>query len=176
MKHALVVGGSGMLAKTSLWLADNGYTVSVIGRNSSKLSKLIEMSKNIIPISVDYYNESLFRSEIHNSITTRGSYDVVVAWIHSIEKRIIDIISSEIRKTTDKEWSLFHVLGSSENLEEILREIDPIENYEYHQVQLGFIFENNKSRWLTHDEISNGVINCISSNSKKYEASRIQER
>lgn len=31
MKHALVIGGSGMLAKVSLWLAENGYTVSVIG-------------------------------------------------------------------------------------------------------------------------------------------------
>lgn len=168
MKHALVVGGSGMLAKTSLWLADNSYKVSVIGRNSRKLSKLTDASKNIIPISVDYYNERLFSSAIHNSITTYGPYNLVDAWIHSNSRQIIDAISSEIRKITNKEWSLFHVLGSSSNLEDILREMDYIENCDYHQVQLGFIIENNKSRWLTHDEISNGVINCIRSNSKKY--------
>lgn len=68
MKHALVIGGSGMLANTSLWLANEGFTVSVIGRDNHKLIKLTGMSKNIIPISVDYYNERLFSSEIHNSI------------------------------------------------------------------------------------------------------------
>ncbi|UVI33105.1 short-chain dehydrogenase [Paenibacillus spongiae] len=166
MKHALVVGGSGMLAKTSIWLADNGYKVSVIGRDRYKLNKLSEMSDNIIPISVDYYNERLFRSNIRNAITTNGSYDLVVAWIHSKEREVIDMISSEI--TTVKEWSLFHVLGSSSNLENILNEINYSENCDYHQVQLGFVIENNKSRWLTHDEISNGVINCIRTNAKKY--------
>ncbi|XEC96614.1 short-chain dehydrogenase [Paenibacillus tarimensis] len=168
MKHALVVGGSGMLKKTSLWLADNSYIVSVIGRNIQKLSKLSDMSKNIIPISVDYYNESLFRSEVNNSIARNGPYDLVIAWIHSNEKQIIDIIYSEIRNISNKEWRLFHVLGSNSNLEDTLREIDYIESCEYHQVQLGFIIENYKSRWLTHDEISNGVINCINTNSKKY--------
>lgn len=168
MKHALIVGGSGMLAKTSLWLADNGYLVSVVGRNIYKLKRLSDSSKNIIPISVNYYNESQFRSEINKSINTNGTYEIVVAWIHSNEKNVIDIISNEIRDISNTKWRLFHVLGSSSNLEEILREIDDIENCDYHQVQLGFISENDKSRWLTHDEISDGVINCISTNSKKY--------
>ncbi|MFG6117687.1 hypothetical protein [Thalassobacillus sp. B23F22_16] len=30
MKHGLVVGGTGMLAETTLWLADQGYHVSVV--------------------------------------------------------------------------------------------------------------------------------------------------
>lgn len=168
MKHALVVGGSGMLAKTSLWLADNGYLVSVVGRDIQKLKRLSDSSKHIIPISVDYHNKSQLRSEINKSINSNGTYEIVVAWVHNNEKQIIDIINNEIRDLSDKEWRLFHVLGSSSNLEEILQEIGDIENCEYHQVQLGFIIENDKSRWLTHDEISNGVINCISTNSKKY--------
>ncbi|WP_063480192.1 hypothetical protein [Paenibacillus glucanolyticus] len=168
MKHALVIGGSGILANTSLWLADEGFTVSVIGRDNHKLSKLTGMSKNIIPISVDYYNERLFSSEIHNSITTNGPYDLVVRWIHNNDKQIIDTISSEIRKVTNEGWNLFHILGSNSNLEDIRSKMDYIENCDYHQIQLGFIMENDKSRWLTHDEISNGVINGIKSNSKKY--------
>jgi hypothetical protein len=33
MRHALVIGGSGMLAGASLWLARQGREVTVIGRN-----------------------------------------------------------------------------------------------------------------------------------------------
>lgn len=69
---------------------------------------------------------------------------------------------------TDKEWSLYHVLGSNENLKEIKREIIEINNCDYHQVQLGFIIENNRSRWLTNEEISNGVINCIEVKSERF--------
>jgi len=168
MKHALVVGGSGMLAKTSLWLAETGYNVSVIGRNMNKLGVLAGMNKNINPISVDYNNEGLFRTVLNDSIHSNGPYDLVVAWIHSDDKSIIQMINSENNKHSHKRWSLVHVLGSRANLEEITREIDFIENCDYYQVQLGFINENNQSRWLTHDEISNGVINCIKSKTKQY--------
>ncbi|WP_211316774.1 hypothetical protein [Oceanobacillus arenosus] len=34
-------------------------------------------------------------------------------------------------------------------------------NCQYHQVQLGFIIEKDHSRWLTNEEISNGVIEAI---------------
>ncbi|MGY3190168.1 hypothetical protein ACVWXS_004902 [Lysinibacillus sp. TE18511] len=34
MRHALVVGGTGMLSGVSLWLLNQGYHVSIIARNS----------------------------------------------------------------------------------------------------------------------------------------------
>ncbi|MGG3280095.1 short-chain dehydrogenase [Paenibacillus solani] len=168
MKHALVIGGTGMLAKTSIWLTDNGYKVSVVGRDRYKLNKLAEDNENIICISVDYNNEKQFRSEIHNSIAANGPYDAVVAWIHHDDEKIIDIVSHEISKVSNNEWSLFHVLGSSSNLQEIMKELGNIKNCRYHQVQLGFVIENNISRWLTDDEISKGVINAIKFNKKTY--------
>jgi hypothetical protein len=168
MKHALVVGGSGMLAKTSLWLAENGYKVSVIGRNQQNLRKLIDINPDIIPISVDYNHERQFRSCINNSVASQGPYESVVAWIHNNDKKIIQIIESEIRRTSSMEWSLYHVLGSSSNLEDIRKELASIENCKYHQIQLGFIIENSQSRWLTNDEISDGVIYGIRSKLKKH--------
>lgn len=166
MKHVLVIGGTGMLAKTSIWLNDNDYKVSVVGRDQHKLKKLAEDNENIICISVDYNNEKQFRSEIHNSIAAHGPYETVVAWIHNDDEKIIDIVSHEINRVSNNEWSLFHVLGSSSNLQEIMNELGNIKNCRYHQVQLGFVIENNISRWLTHDEISEGVIHAIKSNQK----------
>ncbi|XID94895.1 short-chain dehydrogenase [Paenibacillaceae bacterium WGS1546] len=135
--NALVVGGSGMLAQTSLWLAEHGYTVSVIGRNPQKLGKLADKNQNILPISVDYNHQELLCNRLQKSILSSGPFDVIVAWIHSNEKQIIHTISSENNQHARNRWSLFH------------------------QIQLGFMIEHNRSRWLTHDEISTGVINAI---------------
>lgn len=83
MKHALVVGGSRMLSKVTLWLASNGYRVSVIGRSMEKLNKLTEYNKQVIPVSVDYYDKNRLTEKIQQSISSNGPYNIVVAWIHS---------------------------------------------------------------------------------------------
>ena len=36
MEHALVIGGTGMLAKVAIYLAEKDYHVSVVGRNYEK--------------------------------------------------------------------------------------------------------------------------------------------
>jgi len=167
MKHALVVGGSGMLAEVSLWLADQGYTVSVIGRTRSKMKKLTEASQRVMPMLVDYDDEALLKSEIQKSIAAHGAYHTVVAWIHRNDGNIIRIVCDEIRSVSDRKWSLYHILGSRSNLDDIAKEIGEIPNCAVHQIQLGFIIENETSRWLTHEEISNGVINSIVSSAKR---------
>jgi NADP-dependent 3-hydroxy acid dehydrogenase YdfG len=162
MKNALVVGGSGMLAKTSLWLASNDYVVSVVGRNVNKLSRLTDKSENIFPVAVDYTNYIDFRAAIHESITINGAYDLVVAWIHTNGGKVLNIISNEVGLVSEKEWNLYHVIGSRGNLNEIKERIHgSLEKCRYHQIQLGFIIEHNHSRWLKNDEISSGVINAI---------------
>jgi hypothetical protein len=58
-------------------------------------------------------------------------------------------------------------LGSSDKIEEISFNFNENKNYEYHQIHLGFVIDGNKSRWLTHQEISDGVIRCIRMNTRK---------
>lgn len=168
MKHALVIGGSGMLAQASLWLANNGYFVSVIGRNMQKLNRLCEKSDYMIPISVDYYDEHLLTDKIKQSIKVHGPYDLVIAWIHSHEKQIIQWVSNEINQANNDVWRLFHVLGSSSNIEHMMQEMIDLEKGRYHQIQLGFIIEGQHSRWLTHEEISSGVIKSVRENLKQH--------
>ena len=45
MKHALVVGGTGMLSNVVLWLIAEGYQVSVIARDAGRMNRLIEKIK-----------------------------------------------------------------------------------------------------------------------------------
>ncbi|MEI3614974.1 hypothetical protein [Pseudogracilibacillus sp. SO30301A] len=70
MKHALVIGGTGMLSGVSLWLLDQGYHVSVIARNANRMKNLIEKTNlkcNITPILVDYTKDD----ELHSKYRQR---------------------------------------------------------------------------------------------------------
>ncbi|RDW16673.1 short-chain dehydrogenase [Oceanobacillus chungangensis] len=163
MKHALIIGGTGMLSTVSLWLLDNGYYVSIIARNSGRMERLIEKTNfkgHVTPIFVDYTNSKDLQEKVRHAIKENGSIDLVVAWIHSIAEDALPTIAEVVSKQRN-EWDLFHVLGSSSNLETIKRKASVPINCIYHQVQLGFVIEGNHSRWLTNQEISNGVIEAI---------------
>ncbi|MBL5768337.1 MULTISPECIES: short-chain dehydrogenase [Heyndrickxia] len=164
MKHALVVGGTGMLSNTSLWLMSKGYQVSVIGRNVNRMEGLISRSIDrslIIPILVDYSDVALLKRNLRQAIERNGPIELVIAWIHSYAENALEIISKEVSHWNEGTWSLFHVLGSSRNLSEIKSEINVFDSCRYHQVQVGFVIENGHSRWLTNEEISQGVIDSV---------------
>ncbi|RKL65401.1 short-chain dehydrogenase [Salipaludibacillus neizhouensis] len=166
MKHALVVGGIGMLSNVSLWLADNGYRVSVIARNPIKMAQLIEKAstkKQITPLLVDYKNGFELRDQLKQSIQVNGGIDIVIAWIHSDAEDALEIIGNDV-STSIETWDLYHICGSSSDLEEIKRNDIAPDGCQYHQVQLGFVVEDNHSRWLTNQEISTGVIEAIKKN------------
>lgn len=163
MQHALVVGGTGMLADTSLWLVSQGYHVSVIGRNRGRMGQLIGRSTNqsqMTPILVDYNDDFQLIQALKSSVEINGPIQLVVAWIHSYAERALQLISQEIAQSNES-WKLFHVLGSSTNLTEMKEEVKIPDSCQYHQVQLGFVIENGHSRWLTNKEISQGVIEAI---------------
>jgi hypothetical protein len=164
MKHALVIGGTGMLANVSLWLVNEGYHVSVIGRNSKRMNKLISLSKDesfITPILVDYNHDYELREQLDISIKENGQFDIVIAWIHTIGKNVLKNVISQDFSGSNHPWKLLHVLGSGSNLEDVKMQVTMEANCLYRQVQLGFVIEGETSRWLTDEEISNGVIESI---------------
>lgn len=75
MAHALVIGGTGMLADTTLWLVKNGYDVSVIGRNANRMECFISKSSNPsrgTPILVDYLDIALLKEKLEETIAHNG--------------------------------------------------------------------------------------------------------
>lgn len=166
MKHALVVGGSGMLSGTVGWLVKEGYHVSVVGRTKRKMKNVLKY-KNVSPLYLEYNDSKALKSAIKGTIVENGPIELVIAWIHSHAKQALhDAISivTEYQKKVD----LYHVVGSTTNLEKVKNEITAPRNSVYYQVQLGAIKEDSSSRWLTSEEISEGVIEAVKNQRKTY--------
>jgi len=167
MSHALIIGGSGMLKETSIWVAINYDYVTVIGRSKKKMDSLINQCNNINPLYLDYHNTSNLKLEIEEQIRKLGNVDLIVAWLHSTAPTALPTIINLVTKHPNN-WRLVHILGSSSNLETIKKTLSVPENCTYSQVQLGFVRDNNTSRWLTNTEISSGVIRAISQKEVNY--------
>lgn len=167
MKHALVIGGTGMLAQASVWLSQNGYRVSVVGRNPEKMQRLIERNpEGLFPVPVDYTDTEKLAEQLAQIQQKNGPIQLVLAWIHSDGPDVIPCLIDSLPRNS--QWNLFHVNGSSSNLSEIKAQVSVPANVHYHQIQLGFHLENGGSRWLTHDEISAGVIEAMREGEAQY--------
>lgn len=87
---------------------------------------------------------------------------MLLLWIH---KSGDDVLHKILDKFVHKECQIFHVLSSSSgDPEEYKNAI--LERYQnvkcvYRTVKLGSIKVGNVSRWLTHEEISNGTIEAM---------------
>ncbi|NMH72172.1 short-chain dehydrogenase [Bacillus sp. RO2] len=162
MKHALVVGGTGMLSEVCMWLDSQNYHVSVIGRNTEKMSRLIEQvdKGKITSLLVDYNKVNLLDIYLKQTIHENGPITLVVAWVHTGgEQGLTKII--EIVAEPSEPWELYHVLGSRAKLSQVKRELYIPVNCHYFQVQLGFKLEEDRGRWLNNHEIADGVIKAI---------------
>lgn len=166
LQHALVIGGTGMLAKATLWLSRNGYHVAVIGRSEQKIQPLLDQNPGqLTPVFVDYTNTKEFAAELVHLQHQYGPFQLIVAWIHASGDEVIPCLTGLIPASTP--CKLVHIIGSSSNLNHVSN-LDIPSQISYHQVQLGFKTEKGMSRWLTHEEISTGVINALRGN-KSYQ-------
>ncbi|MBE7106273.1 short-chain dehydrogenase [Bacillus cereus] len=172
--HALVIGGTGMLKKVSMWLCDQGFHVSIVGRDSVKLEKVQQVCsipEKITCLSLDYHNGENLKNAIKESIEHSGPITLVIAWIHSTAERALPIICEEI-ELSFKKYRVFHILGSSASRTKLQKIGGAL--CSYYRVILGFILEDTYARWLTHEEIADGVIKGIESKCTEWIVGRVE--
>lgn len=169
MEHVIIFGGTGMLAGATKWLMENADCISITGRDERKFNELKTSSNDNDHrfVTLDYSNNEDLKKFLNESIQENGPIDMVVSWIHSTASDAIPIIFEEIYRKQKDQWRFIHIKGSSHDLSSIENEFMVPENCIYRQILLGFKVENDISRWLSHDEISNGVIAAIQHDDKK---------
>ncbi len=168
MPHALIVGGTGMLKGVPLYFTQHGYTVSVIARDPNGLNRLIESKSEhgfINPIKVDYSDYYMLEEKLNSAIDNYGKIETAVCWIHDSAPDAPYIIADVLNGQNVK-CKYFHVLGCEYSLpEEKYKNLhftfERFINLIYKKIILGFVIEDEVSRWLTDTEISNGVIDAV---------------
>lgn len=166
--HTLVFGGTGMLRKATEWIAEHSTKTVVFGRDIDKLTRIKEKNNCIEIRILDYTDTNKLIEEINRAYKNNGPINTVIAWIHSTAPDALSTIKSKIGTIQDEQWTLLLVKGSSANIDDILAsESDFPFNCHLKVVQLGFKIIGSHSRWLTHDEISNGVIESLKGNKTK---------
>lgn len=170
-KHALVIGGTGMLLEVSLWLMEMGYQTSVIGKSKEKHDRLIKKATHpnlMNSLKVDYHNHSLLEEQIRKSIQKNGPISLVVSWTPSTQA--LEIVNKLVSEHID-DWNLYQVKGSRRYFNDATLNVPS--NCTHSSIYLGFIIEGEQSRWLTNNEISAGVIQHIQSGNSESIIGRI---
>ena len=160
-----------MLAMASLELAIATPPITILGRSRSKIDALVKQVPEgaISPLVVDYTNLPALKHGLDEAIERRGPITTTIAWIHGIGDEAHAIIADKMAPG----GVYIHVLGSAAadpraGVEARYASLRERESLEYREVILGFILEDEggsldrqRSRWLTHEEISRGVIDAI---------------
>jgi hypothetical protein len=152
--HTLVVGGSGMLAGCCRNLLAISETVTVMARSETRIKAIAPC---VVPLVCDYSADDAAAA------LSGLPPDLVVAWIHGRMPAFRRALAARIRP----QGCFVQVLGSAHgdpSTPERLEEMKAIANdlpLRYQAVVLGFAVERRSSRWLTDDEISDGVFAAI---------------
>lgn len=164
--HALVVGGSGMLAGLCRRLAHDGWQVSIVGRDRSKLTRATAGSPRMHAISVDYEQIGPFAAALMPAAADRGPIVLAVCWIRSRAPQSLRAAADALAPGAP----FFHVIGGqrSDASAAVIGELERRDGLDYRQVRLGVVIEHGRKRWLTNDEISDGVYTAIATDSKRH--------
>lgn len=171
-RHALVVGGTGMLRGVVLHLAAAGWVVSVIARDASALAELAEAAApgRVEPLPLDYSDDTALGAGVAGAIERCGPLTLVVAWVRPNAPRALGIIArladGAAGEAAGERCRFFRILGSAAADPSHERRgrgaaFRALEGLAYREIVLGFRIEGDASRWNTKDEIAEGVIRAI---------------
>lgn len=175
MAHVLVVGGTGILEKVSLFLASHDNVVSVLAKSPDDFAMLQREAKGlkgkINPISIDYDEVDGLAKHVKDSIEKYGPITLAVNWVQEHIMKAVEVIAN-ILNTTSPICRYFQVLPMNElspskernNFDSFFRNLERVL---YRIIVLGFKKEAGRDRRLSNDEISDGIIKALRDDAKK---------
>lgn len=167
-KKYLIIGGTGMLRKVVLELGRNSV-ILVTGRREERLKELAGNNPNIFIFSGDY-TDAIFIENLQEEIKNFSGIFDVIAWVHQEGNKV----HQEIFKlfNDQKSYRYYHVLSSKWGNPKIIHpakvEARSFNNLDYRQVILGYMNDRGKKRWLSDEEISDGVMEALRAETSVY--------
>jgi len=155
----LIIGGTGMLKAATEYFIEEALQITLLARNEVRLQYFKTKFPNAaIELIVQNYNDTevfidALKVSFDNNIPNK-----IICWMHSSGDasllKLLDLLNS-----LEHPVEFYHILGSAGAKLPLNKwKFNKMEQVKYHQIILGFVLEKGNSRWLTHSEISNGVI------------------
>lgn len=135
-----------MLSGVCRALAERGFRVLVLARRERDLGPGVRV------LPADYTDADAYETALFEIARETGRPDLLITWIHSTAPHAADAASRILSPSRHVD-----VLGSAS--ENPASKHSPAPGRE--EVVLGFKVESGTSRWLTHEEIVQGVMRAI---------------
>ena len=172
MRKALLIGTTGMLAQAASEMAA-GAGKTVLAARSASAFRFANprLDAGLRKIDADYARPSRFLGLLR----PEAPFDMALTWIRPQAEEMRNAIA----RMMAKDALLVEVMRSgasrpgafADKREKTMRLFPHIL---YAQVILGFVIEDGKSRWLTHEEISAAAIKAVRSGDKRTIAGRLE--
>jgi molybdopterin-guanine dinucleotide biosynthesis protein A len=140
--HALVVGGTGMLAPATRGLTARGHVVTCISR------RRVDLGPGVASLTLDYRDDEALRAGLVRATESRGPLELAVCWIHTDAPEAPRLVAD----TVAAGGRLVQVFGTR---------VWPLEDVPLHVAYREVLLSAKDGRWLTHDEISAGVLDAV---------------
>lgn len=164
--HALLIGGTGMLLPASAWISAHSKRVTAVARTRASLRKLEAASRTVgvvNGITADWTNGAAFEEAVIQAIQPCPP-DLAVIWVHdaAIGYSIAERLPATCRVHQVFGSTIDSPLEKASCFTRLPRESLP----NFHCVILGVQPEHAGLRWLTHEEISKGVVQAITTTAR----------
>ncbi|MSP23018.1 MAG: short-chain dehydrogenase [Dehalococcoidia bacterium] len=159
-----------MLRGVVLELARRGTTVTVVARRQQRLNALANAVKGVAAapvhgVTLDWRDEGTLAAATSDAISSRGLVDLAVVWTHEDAKDGPYEVARELA-ASGRPVRFVHVLGSATadpaHLGDArVQRFAALPHLAYEEVILGFVIDDQRSRWLTSGEIVEGILGAI---------------
>ena len=139
--HVLVVGGTGMLMAATLFLARRGHPVTAVARHSRSHGTGRDLSGWITATPTRSQRSS-------PAVEERGPFELAVCWIHTDAPAAPTIVARALAPGA----RLVQVFGTR---------VWPLDDVPLHVAYRQVLLGAQDGRWLTHEEISAGVVAAV---------------
>ena len=155
MTYVIIIGGTGMLSRASREVTSQVDDVLLIARNPNKLA--IEI--NARPLQLDWKVKSATEASI-GILKSEPKADILISWIHDdglwCLQQFEDLLVKGGRSIR------VHGSAAGDPLEGVKIDPPPPRNdIQRQNIVLGWKEENSRRRWLTDNEISEGVLTAF---------------
>lgn len=160
MKRALVVGGTGMLSGVVAELVEDGWHVVVPSRRYAPIPLDLPEStsdeRRALWVEADWAAPESFAQRAKKALG--GKAELLVAWVHDAYRE--DVLAA-ITPLLTTDAAVVEVRGAAAAAP-TGGEVEPsLLAHETQLVVLGFVRDGEGTRWLTHREISDGVVDAV---------------